>query len=303
MSIYVKDADGNRKKVAGIGLPGPAGKSAYQYAVEGGFTGTEDEFRALMGTGPWVPEKGFVPASNHNLLDNAYWASKDCIINQKGKEEYTGPGFVIDRWWASSGLIITLEYGWLKLHNPGTAGIKIFMQRTDPSEYDALVGSRATISVLYKCDTSGCKMYGDAANADGTTIQVIFPLVGLESDEQPHVISSTSGVISALTMSRWQHFSLIVTPGATVWFKAAKLELGSVQTLAHQDAGGNWVLNDPPPDKALELAKCQRYYQIFATQSLRPTKAEDFRPPMRVNPALGTIVIDGVTYYTADANL
>ena len=41
---------------------------------------------------------------------------------------------------------------------------------------------------------------------------------------------------------------------------AAKLELGPVQTLAHKDAFGNWVLNDPPPDKALELAKCQRYY-------------------------------------------
>ena len=33
-----------------------------------------------------------------------------------------------------------------------------------------------------------------------------------------------------------------------------------VQTIAHQDASGNWVLNDPPPNKALELAKCQRYY-------------------------------------------
>lgn len=43
---------------------------------------------------------------------------------------------------------------------------------------------------------------------------------------------------------------------------AAKLELGDHQTLAHQDASGNWVLNDPPPDKALELLKCQRYQYI-----------------------------------------
>lgn len=41
---------------------------------------------------------------------------------------------------------------------------------------------------------------------------------------------------------------------------AVKLELGDQQTLAHQDASGNWVLNDPPPNKALELLKCQRYY-------------------------------------------
>lgn len=37
---------------------------------------------------------------------------------------------------------------------------------------------------------------------------------------------------------------------------AVKLELGDKQTLAHKDANGNWVLNDPPPNKALELLKC-----------------------------------------------
>jgi len=44
----------------------------------------------------------------------------------------------------------------------------------------------------------------------------------------------------------------------TITLIAAKLELGPVQTLAHKE-GDNWVLNDPPPNKALELAKCQRY--------------------------------------------
>jgi hypothetical protein len=41
---------------------------------------------------------------------------------------------------------------------------------------------------------------------------------------------------------------------------AAKLELGEEQTLARQE-GASWTLLDPPPDPALELAKCQRYYQ------------------------------------------
>lgn len=39
-------------------------------------------------------------------------------------------------------------------------------------------------------------------------------------------------------------------------FKAVKLELGEHQTLAHQDSDENWVLNDPPPDKNMELIKC-----------------------------------------------
>jgi len=40
MALYV-----NGKKVAGIGLPG---KSAYQYAVDGGYTGTEEEFEEML---------------------------------------------------------------------------------------------------------------------------------------------------------------------------------------------------------------------------------------------------------------
>lgn len=40
------------------GPPGPTGKTAYQYAVDGGYTGTEADFQALMGTGPWLPIAG-----------------------------------------------------------------------------------------------------------------------------------------------------------------------------------------------------------------------------------------------------
>lgn len=61
MAIKVTDSNGNTVKVAGRGLPGVSGrdgqdgKSAYDYAAAGGYTGTEAEFQALMGSGPWVP--------------------------------------------------------------------------------------------------------------------------------------------------------------------------------------------------------------------------------------------------------
>lgn len=45
MAIYLRDKDGNRKLVAGSGA---AGKGAYEAAVAGGYTGTEDEFNAMM---------------------------------------------------------------------------------------------------------------------------------------------------------------------------------------------------------------------------------------------------------------
>lgn len=40
------------------GTPGTDGKTAYQYAVDGGYTGTEEEFQALMGSGPWLSMSG-----------------------------------------------------------------------------------------------------------------------------------------------------------------------------------------------------------------------------------------------------
>ena len=43
-----------------------------------------------------------------------------------------------------------------------------------------------------------------------------------------------------------------------VTFVAVKLELGDQQTLAHQDADGNWVLNEIP-NKAEQLAICSQY--------------------------------------------
>lgn len=51
MSIYITDVAGKRSKIAGVGLPGPAGKdgkSPYQVAVEGGYTGTETEFNLQL---------------------------------------------------------------------------------------------------------------------------------------------------------------------------------------------------------------------------------------------------------------
>lgn len=76
-------------------------------------------------------------------------------------------------------------------------------------------------------------------------------------------------------------------------FTAVKLELGDQQTLAHQDASGNWVLNDPPPNKALELLKCQRYYTKGVLPVLNSNAVsnyfvcyERFPTTMRATPAI-----------------
>ena len=46
--------------------------------------------------------------------------------------------------------------------------------------------------------------------------------------------------------------------------KAAKLELGPTQTLAHQDSAGNWMLNEVLKG-GNELRECQRYHIKYDT--------------------------------------
>jgi hypothetical protein len=63
------------------------------------------------------------------------------------------------------------------------------------------------------------------------------------------------GVVVTNTGAIYVQVRLAPTPGELV---AVKLELGSVQTLAHQDVDGNWVLNEIP-NYAEQLAICSQY--------------------------------------------
>ena len=63
------------------GPQGPTGKTAYQYAVDGGYTGTEAQFQAILGNGPWLPLTGGTltgalvvqaPAANGNPATKKY---------------------------------------------------------------------------------------------------------------------------------------------------------------------------------------------------------------------------------------
>ena len=57
-------ADGAPEARSAEELKGPAGKSAYQYAQDGGYTGTEAEFQALIGSGPWVKGNGSLASTD-----------------------------------------------------------------------------------------------------------------------------------------------------------------------------------------------------------------------------------------------
>lgn len=240
MSIYVRDAGGNRQKIAGVGLPGPAGKSAYQYAVEGGFSGTEEEFRAVVGV-----------RSNPNLLDNWYFADP---INQRGQIKYTDDRnsgvYSIDRW--EVGWLGTIEVhdGFIRIVGGPQKG-SVFNLQQKLEQAKKLNGRIVTASIMYSHSHEN---------------------IGFGLWDQFASLPNTNGNIGVFSTTKIYHegetFAIMATSeNATIDIYAVKLELGPVQTLAHKE-GDTWVLNDLPPNKALELAKCQRYQFVINPQQL-----------------------------------
>lgn len=235
----------------------------------------QDKLTGTAGHVVWFDGAGSAAAgpewSNPNLLDN--WYFLDPIDQQK--RTVCGVRYGIDRYITDG---IQPAAGGMRATKTGA----YLLQRLDHGLKRFLSGKTVTAS----CILNGKLCSGTLCYEPVLAEQRYF-FVGCDV----HIVNTVDGGI------------LFWSAGKDNVMSAAKLELGLNQTLAHQDEDGAWVLNDPPPDKALELAKCQRYYQIFTDRALRPTRAADFRPPMRVDPALGTIDIGGTTYYTADANL
>lgn len=214
--------------------------------------------------------------SNLNLLDNWYFATP---VNQRGQVKYTKSWeYGIDRWLCAGDGKVTIAEGHCVFYGAVDQGLSV--------EMPDILGCTMTASVLL---TDGTLITGTAVNTDNS-IDIPF-------------VSGVSGVhlaLNATALSNHRRFRTYIVPERAV--VAVKLELGSQQTLAHQDSDGNWVLNEIP-DYGEQLRRCQRYFQTFATESLRPTNAIDFRPVMRVTPALSTITVGGKTLYTAIADL
>lgn len=248
--------------------------------------------------------------SRPNLLDNWYFVDP---INQRGLTTLsnTVEQYFIDRWMArasSAANAWSLTADGLRcVCAEAATTLQVHSRQIIPPEViRALRGQVVTGSVLYKATgavaATGlyCWDYGKEFNATGAAS-------GFTVTDGTWALAAFTGVLRADASENVSFMVKVRNAGqagaADLTAKAAKLELGEHQTLAHQDASGTWVLNDPPPNKALELMKCQRYFQTFRTQALRPAYAADFRPVMRTEPATGTLTIDGVTYHTASADL
>lgn len=223
---------------------------------------------------------------NPNLLDNAYFLRP---VNQKGQDVYavTNNGsrkHAIDRWMIrNADGNLTITDGGIRIENTSTDKDLYVEQNIVPASAE----DRKTVSILID-DVEG-----------SATVYVSYAEGGFNTSTELSKGLVINRVIAGKSIAK---VCMRFSAGARATLRAAKLEYGSEQTLAHQDANGNWVLNEVP-DYGEELLKCQHYYQLFSSEDAMPTNPVDFRPTMRANPATGTIDINGVTYWYADANL
>ena len=190
--------------------------------------------------------------SNPNLLHNWYFTDP---INQRGQIKYTDDRnsgvYSIDRWEVGWFGTIEVHDGFIRIVGGPQKGSAFNLQQK-LEQTKKLNGRIVTASIMYSHSHEGIgfglwDQFASLPNTNGNT-----------------------GVVSTTRIYReGETFAIVGTSeNATIDIYAVKLELGPVQTLAHKDASGNWVLNDPPPDPALELAKCQRYQFVINPQQL-----------------------------------
>lgn len=251
--VYAKGvpgATGPRGLQGEVGPQGPKGDKGDKGAK--GDTGPAGAQGSAGPQGPQGPQgiRG-VPGvgTNANLLDNWYFADP---INQRGKTEYVGAGYGIDRWHGRiANQTVKIKDGYVEI----VAAANQADMEQHVENMGELVGKTVTLSALVRGNgTYAIGVLNNGTGSQGNT--------NASSSTSWSLLTTTVVIASAQATPR-----VFVAANGTIGVKAIKLELGDSQTLAHQDANGNWVLNDPPPNKATELAKCQRYFQRYDRNS------------------------------------
>lgn len=198
---------------------------------------------AVNGAVPWAL------MSNGNILINSYFLDS---INQRGQTEYNignSKAYSIDGWLLRNGKL-TINNGVVTtVQNTDTNnGRNLFYQLIDNP--NLFIGKTLTFSILAENIVGNLAV---TAYADNNSLNVTGNSISSNG-----ISSVTFTLPKSISITEFRVHTLLSAGGSFTPI-AAKLELGDHQTLAHQDANGNWVLNDPPPNKALELEKCQRY--------------------------------------------
>lgn len=172
---------------------------------------------------------------NPNLLDNWYFANP---INQRGQTEYAAVGYTVDRWLIGAG-----SNGTLSLTESG-----IKLTRTDGVMYLAHRIPKTQIPE------------GNTLTYSALTTLGLYSISFVVKNDIYHEQDVGGGISLGWNYSPAEMMELTLvnnTVNSDVTILAAKLELGSTQTLAHKE-NGVWVLNEIP-DFGEQLRRCTYY--------------------------------------------
>lgn len=187
--------------------------------------------------------------SNPNLLDNWYFANP---VNQRGQTEYNTMSYAIDRWrtWSEP------TSAWLKVVDGGIKVAYTFFQYLEKAVIDGILGKNVTISILF----ADGKLFYKTGFVSKSGVS--YNAVDVNYGGITHVALGVDAPGTGNAATNYFRVAVPVNGTLSDTILAIKLELGSQQTLAHQDAGGNWVLNEIP-DYGEQLRRCQRYFVNF----------------------------------------
>ena len=217
---------------------------------------------------------GWSPArSGKNELDNP-----DFRVNQRGKNEYS-TGYTVDRWYISTDKCKA---------SPESDGIRLTATATLTSNTHAfwqniefpLAPGKYTLSLNVPEVSGVWSARIRTVNASGDYVDSYYTSLLHAGLNKVTVDLSKNEYISAVSIG----FNKGTEAGNSLKLAWVKLENGSLVSMF------------VAPDRASELAKCQRFYQVRTTNDIDPL---DLRPSMRTTPT-DIVAVEGGYAYVAE---
>lgn len=222
---------------------------------------------------------GYGPRATISISGTVYY-----VWDQDAVRGYTGAWtYTIDRWQLGDGNIsLSVVDGGIALKGSGVVGSDYIFTRVE-----RLRVAKYTYTILFSGNTDQVALSSkltDTGVVTAVTSRAASGVLSLTWDQTIEFASSDA-------------FLRIHAPGS-VNILAAKLELGSAQTLAHQE-NGVWVLNEIP-DYGEQLRRCQRYFNVLPAIYWLPQNADGTNRLTIPIPDMRTIPV--VTYEPADGS-
>ena len=229
------------------------------------FNGTKKAFRAPLSSLTNVLNAGNLkmPGSDKTIAEYyRYMSGKQMLINadfekpinQRSQTTYPAAGnaYIIDCWNAQNAAV--------RLDSDGIVfeGGNGFNQSVEFPE--KFLGKTITLSALVTENSAEGNFGPNTAVNAFNHSQWPAGYMSFDKNTAPGLWTITGKLPDSMPSGHTHlNFGMWFLKNERLKIRAMKLEFGDHQTLAHRE-GNKWVLNDPPPNYALELAKCQRYF-------------------------------------------